>query len=128
MIVVGTDAPQPGETRVVIVDRRGFDRLALEVLCEHAGRVTVAASVATVPEAVRPLEPGGAVVLIGRQLLLADGRASISRLRAAGASRVILVGTGDRDRLEVEAMRIGADGVLARDADTVSQRRVLQDT
>lgn len=110
----------------MIVDRRDFDRLALDVLCQQTPGVSVAASVASVPEAARVLRGGGAVVLIGRQLLRVDGPASVARLRAAGAARVILVGTGDHARLSAEAVRVDADGVLERDGDGASQARVLR--
>lgn len=114
------------ETRVVIVDRRDFDRLALDVLCQQTPGVTVAASVASVWDAVHVLRGGDAVVLIGRQLVRFEGPALVSRLRAAGAQRVILVGTGDHGQLLAEAMRVGADGVLERDGDAASQARVLR--
>src|SRR5436305_4658530 len=118
-------APADDDTRVVIADAREFDRLALEILCEDTGHVTVSASVGSVSDAVRALRRGAAVVLIGRRLLQAEGPASISRIRTAGAARVILVGTGDHGRLGIEALRVGADGVLARDGDDVSPARVL---
>jgi DNA-binding NarL/FixJ family response regulator len=114
------------ETRVVIVDRRDFDRLALDVLCQQTPGVSVSATVATVPEAARVLRGGGAVVLIGRQLLRVDGPAAVSRLRAAGAERVILVGTGNHGRLGPEAVRLGVDAVLERDGDAASQAAVLR--
>ena len=109
-----------------IVDRRDFDRLALEILCEQTPGVAVSASVASVAEAERALGRLRAVVLVGRQVLLADGPEVAARLRAAGAERFILVGTGDRDRLRVEAMRVDADGFLKRDGDGISQAWVLQ--
>jgi DNA-binding NarL/FixJ family response regulator len=111
---------------VVIVDRRDFDRLALEALCQDTAGVVVAASVASVSEAVRVLAGPGAVVLIGRQLLRVNGPASVSRLRVAGAERVILVGTGDHGRLGPEAVRLGVDGVLERDGDAATQARVVR--
>ena len=114
------------ETRVVIVDRRDFDRLALDVLCQQTPGVVVSASVGSVSEAVRVLAGGSAAVLIGRQLLEADGPAPVSRLRAAGAERVILVGTGDHGRLAAEAVRVGADGALERDGGVASQAGVLR--
>jgi DNA-binding NarL/FixJ family response regulator len=114
------------ETRVVIADRRDFDRLALDVLCQQTPGVSVAASVASVPEAARVLRGGAAVVLVGRQLLRVDGPAAVSRLRAAGAERVILVGTGNHDRLDPEAVRLGMDAVLERDGDAASQAATLR--
>ena len=57
---------------------------------------------------------------------MAYGPGATARLRAAGAVRVILVGTGDRDQLRVEAMRVDADGFVKRDGDGLSQSRVLQ--
>jgi DNA-binding NarL/FixJ family response regulator len=114
------------ETRVVIVDRRDFDRLALDVLCQQTTGVLVSASLGSVTDAVRVLRGGGAVVVIGRQLLRVDGPASVARLRAAGAQRVILVGTGDHGGLPAEAVRVDADGVLERDGDAESQARVLR--
>ena len=111
---------------MVIVDRRDFDRLALEILCEQTPGVAVSGSVASVAEAVDALGRVPAAVLVGRQVLLADGPEVAARLRAAGAERVILVGTGDRDRLRVEAMRLDADGFLKRDGDGISQGRVLR--
>jgi len=113
------------ETRVVIVDRRDFDRLALDVLCQLTPGVIVSGSVATVTDAVRVLEGASEVVLIGRQLLRVDGPAAVSRLRAAGAGRVILVGT-DHGGLPAEAVRVDADGVLERDGDGDAQARVLR--
>ena len=112
--------------RVLIVDRRDFDRLALDVLCQQTPGVTVSASVASVSEAARVLRAGGAVVLVGRQLLGADGPAAVSRLRAAGAERVILVGTGNQGRLRPEAVRLGVDGILERDGDLLSQSAALR--
>lgn len=114
------------ETPIVIVDRRDFDRLALDVLCQHTPGVIVSASVPSVTDAVRVLGGRRAVVLIGRQLLRVDGPGSVARLRAAGARRVILVGTGAHNGLRAEAVRVDADGVLARDGDTSSQARVLR--
>jgi len=115
------------DTPVVIVDRRGFDRLALDLLCQQTPGVGVAASVASVTDAVGVLGGGGpVVVLVGRQLLRVDGPDSVARLRAAGAGRVILVGTGDHGGLRAEAVRVDADGVLERDGDTVSQAAVLR--
>jgi DNA-binding NarL/FixJ family response regulator len=111
-------------TRVLIVDRRDFDRLALDVLCQQTPGVIVSASVASVEDAVRALGGGGAVVLMGRQLLRVDGPASVARLRAAGAGRVILVGT-DHGGLRGEAVRVDADGVLERDGDGASLAHVL---
>ena len=113
------------ETRVVIVDRRDFDRLALLVLCQQTPGVTVSASVPSVTDGVRALGSEDAVVLIGRQVLRGDGPDSVARLRAAGAGRVILVGTGAPDRLRAEAVRVDADGVLERDGDGASLARVL---
>jgi DNA-binding NarL/FixJ family response regulator len=114
------------DTRVVIVDRRDFDRLALDILCQQTSGVTVAASVASVSEAARVLRGGGAVVLIGRRLLRVDGPAAVSRLRAAGAERVVLVGTGDHGLLSAEAVRVDADGVLERDGDGAAQSYALR--
>ncbi len=114
------------DTRVAIVDRRDFDRLALEILCQQTPGVTVSASLASVSDAVPALGRLPAVVLVGRQALLADGSEAAARLRAAGAVRVIVVGTGNRDQLRVEAMRVGADGFLKRDGDGISQARVMQ--
>ena len=115
------------DTPVLIVDRRGFDRLALDLLCQQTPGVGVAASVASVTDAVGVLGGGGpVVVLVGRQLLRVDGPDSVARLRAAGAGRVILVGTGDHGGLRAEAVRVDADGVLERDGDTVSQAAVLR--
>ena len=114
------------DTRVVIVDRRDFDRLALDVLCQQTPGVTVSASVPSVADGVRALGSEHAVVLIGRQLLRVDGPESVARLRASGASRVILVGTGALDGLRAEAVRVDADGVLERDGDGASLTRVLQ--
>jgi DNA-binding NarL/FixJ family response regulator len=114
------------DIRVVIADRRDFDRLALDVLCQQTPGVTVSASVANVPEAARVLRGGGAVVLIGRQLLRVDGPAAVSRLRAAGAERVIMVGTGNHGRLGPEAVRLGVDAILERDGDPASQAAVLR--
>ena len=108
--------PPPNEgTQVVILDRRPFDRFALEILCEQTPGITVAASVGNVSEATRALGGPGTVVLAGRQALLVDGPEPAARLRAAGAVRVIMVGTGDRDWVRVEAMRVNADGFLMRD-------------
>ena len=115
-----------GETRVVIVDRRDFDRFALDLLCQQIPGVGVAASVASVTDAVGVLGGGAPVVLVGRQLLRVDGPDSVARLRAAGAGRVILVGTGDHRGLRAEAVRVDADGVLERDGDTASQAAVLR--
>jgi DNA-binding NarL/FixJ family response regulator len=114
------------ETHVVIVDRRDFDRLALDLLCQGTPGVRVAASVASVRDAVRVLRAGEAVVLVGRQLLLFAGPALVSRLRAAGAQRVILVGTSHDERLQAEAVRVGADAVYTRDGDPASQTLVLR--
>jgi DNA-binding NarL/FixJ family response regulator len=114
------------DTRVAIVDRRDFDRLALEILCGQTSGITVSASVASVSEAVGALKRIPAVALVGRQALLAYGPEATARLRAAGAERVILVGTGDRDQLRVEAMRVDADGFVKRDGDDLSQTRVLR--
>jgi DNA-binding NarL/FixJ family response regulator len=114
------------ETRVVIADRRDFDRLALDVLCQQTPGVSVSASVATVPEAARVLRGGGAVVVIGRDLLRVDGPAAVSQLRAAGAERVILVGTGNRGRLGPEAVRLGVDAILERDGDAASHAATLR--
>jgi DNA-binding NarL/FixJ family response regulator len=119
--VIGVD-----ETRVVIVDRRDFDRLALDVLCQQTAGVTVSASVASVAEAARVLRAGGAIVLIGRQLLRVDGPAAVSQLRAAGAERVVVVGTSNRGRLSAEAVRVDADGVLERDGDGAAQAYALR--
>jgi DNA-binding NarL/FixJ family response regulator len=113
------------ETPVVIVDRRGFDRLALDVLCRHTPGVRVSASVPSVTDAVHGLERAAGVVLIGRQLLRVDGPDSVARLRAAGARRVILVGTGTPDALRGEAVRVDADGVLEREGDGAGLARVL---
>ena len=113
------------ETRVVIIDRRDFDRLALDVLCRHTPGVMVSASVPSVTDAVHGLESQDGVVLIGRQMLRADGPDSVARLRAAGARRVILVGTGTPDALRGEAVRVDADGVLEREGDGASLARVV---
>lgn len=113
-------------THIVIVDRRDFDRLALEHLCRQTPGVDVAASVASVTDAVGALGRGDAVVLIGRQLLRVDGPDSIARLRTAGARRVIVVGTGNHGGLRAEAVRVDADGVLERDGDAASQTAVLR--
>jgi DNA-binding NarL/FixJ family response regulator len=114
------------ETRVVIADRRDFDRLALDVLCQQTPGVTVSASVASLSEAARVLRGGGAVVLVGRQLLRVGGPAAVSQLRAAGAERVILVGTGNHGRLRPEAVRLGVDGILERDGDAGPQAAALR--
>ena len=111
----GSEGLSAEGTRVVILDRRGFDRFALEILCEQTPGITVSASVATVSEAVRAVGRPGAVVLAGRQALVVDGPEPAARLRAAGAERVIMVGTGDRGWVRVEAMRVNADGFLMRD-------------
>jgi DNA-binding NarL/FixJ family response regulator len=113
------------ETRVVIVDHRDFDRLALDVLCQQTPGVIVSASVPSVTDGVCALGREHAVVLIGRQLLRVDGPDSVARLRAAGASRVILVGTRTTDGLRAEAVRVDADGVLERDGDGTSLADVL---
>lgn len=110
----------------MIVDRRDFDRLALDLLCQQTPGVVVAASVGSVSEAVRVLAAGGAVVVIGRSLLRVDGPASVVHLREAGAERVILVGTDDHGRLGAEAVRVGADSVLERDGDAASQSAALR--
>jgi hypothetical protein len=125
MIVLGAGAPHLDVTRVVILDRRGFDRFALEILCEQAPGVTVAASVANVSEAVGVLARAGAVVLAGRQALLVEGPEPTARLRAAGAERVIMVGTGDRDWIRAEAIRVDADGFLVRNGDGILQAWIL---
>ena len=75
------------DTRVAIVDRRDFDRLALEILCQQTPGVTVSASLASVSDAVPALGRLPAVVLVGRQALLADGSEAAARLRAAGAEQ-----------------------------------------
>jgi DNA-binding NarL/FixJ family response regulator len=120
-------APLAGRlTPVVIADRRDFDRLALELLCAQRTDVVVAASVATVTDAVQALAALRAgTVLVGHQLALVDGVESVRRLRAAGAARVVLVGTGEPERLRREALRIDADGVLQRDGDPVAQLGTL---
>lgn len=113
-------------TSVVIADRRDFDRLALEILCQHHPDVTVVASVSTIPDAVLALariERG--VVLVGRQLLSTSGPRSVARLREAGAVRVVLVGTGEPNQGQLEAMRVGADGALQRDGEATAQLGVL---
>ena len=46
--------PTHGRTPVVILDRRPFDRLALETLCEQTPGVTVAATAANMSEGRRP--------------------------------------------------------------------------
>jgi hypothetical protein len=117
MIVVGTaNRPPPHDgTQVVILDRRPFDRFALEILCEQTPGITVTASVGNVSEAIGALGRPGTVVVAGRQALLVDGPDPAARLRAAGAARVIMVGTGDRDWVRVEAMRVNADGFLTRE-------------
>jgi DNA-binding NarL/FixJ family response regulator len=113
-------------TPVVIADRRDFDRLALELLCAQRTDVVVAASVATVTDAVKALaELRAGTVLIGHQLVFVDGVETVRRVRAAGAARVVLVGTGEADRLRREGLRIGADGVLQRDGDPVAQLGTL---
>jgi DNA-binding NarL/FixJ family response regulator len=114
------------EMRIVIVDRRDFDRLALDLLCQQTPGVMVTASVPSVPEAARVLRGGGAVVLVGGQLLRVDGPAAVSQLRAAGAERVIMVGTGNHGRLGPEAIRLGVDAILERDGDPASQAGVLR--
>lgn len=114
------------EMHVVIADRRDFDRLALDVLCQQTPGVTVVASVASVADASCVLRGGGAVALVGRQLLRVDGAAAVSRLRAAGAERVIMVGTGNHGGLAVEAVRLGVDAILERDGDPTSQAAVLR--
>jgi DNA-binding NarL/FixJ family response regulator len=124
MTLVGDNGLE--ETHVVIVDRRPFDRLALDLLCQGTPGVRVAASVASVWDAVRILRGGEAVVLVGRQLLLLAGPALVSTLRAAGAQRVIVVGTSHDDRLRAEAVRVGADAACTRDGDPASQARVLR--
>lgn len=113
-------------TSVIIADRRDFDRLALEMLCQHHPDVTVVASVSTIAEAVRALariERG--VVLVGRQLLATNGPRSIARLREAGAARIVLVGTGEPNQGQLEAIRVGADGALQRDGEATAQLGVL---
>lgn len=113
-------------TSVVIADRRDFDRLALEMLCQHLPDVTVVASVSTIPDAVLALariERG--VVLVGRQLLSSSGPTSVARLREAGAVRIVLVSTGEPNQGQLEAIRVGADGALQRDGDTTAQLAVL---
>jgi DNA-binding NarL/FixJ family response regulator len=113
-------------TEVVILDRRPFDRFALEILCEQTPGITVAASVGNVSAATRALGSPGTVVLAGRQALLVDGPEPAARLRAAGAARVIMVGTGDRDWVRVEAMRMNADGFLMRDGGCALEEGTLR--
>jgi DNA-binding NarL/FixJ family response regulator len=113
-------------TPVVIADRRGFDRLALEVLCQHSPGFEVAASVDDISAALSALgEIRSGTVLVGSQLLRRDGRSAIARLRSAGASRILLVSTGEADHLLTDALRVDADGVLKRDGDVESQLDAL---
>ena len=82
----------------------------------------VFASVSEIGEAERAIGGhGDVVVLVGRQLLRAAGPEVVVRLRRSGAARVIVVGTGDPERLRLEAMRVGADGVFQRDGEPQSQ-------
>lgn len=112
---------------VVIADRRDFDRLALELLCDQLPQVVVAASASTVADALRALaRVEAAVVLVGGQLVRTDGPHAVSCLRAAGAIRIVLVGTADGDQLRLEAMRVGADGVLHRDGEALALLGVLR--
>lgn len=111
---------------MVIVDRRDFDRFALELLCAQQPDLAVVASVATIDDAALALAGLPAcTVLLGRQLVIAGGDESVNRLRTAGAARIILVGTGNPERLRTEALRMGADGVLQRDGDTLAQLSTL---
>jgi len=113
-------------TPVVIADRRGFDRLALELLCLGRPDVVVVASVPTIAEAVPALAGlRDGTALIGIQLVLVDGGEAVARLRGAGATRIVVVGTGEADRLRRAALRIGADDVLQRDGDTPTQLGTL---
>ena len=113
-------------TSVVIADRRDFDRLALEMLCQHHPDLAVVASVSTIPDAIRALgrvEHG--LVLVGRQLLATNGPRAVARLREAGAARIVLVGTGEPNQGQLEAIRVGADGALQRDGEATAQLEVL---
>jgi DNA-binding NarL/FixJ family response regulator len=113
--------------QVVILDRRTFDRLALQVFCLDQPGMAVAASVDDIADAAAALaRMDGAILLVGRQVVRAADLGVVGRLRRAGAYRVLLVGTGDPDRLRLEAMRVDADGVLQRDGDLVAQAAALR--
>jgi DNA-binding NarL/FixJ family response regulator len=113
--------------QVVILDRRMFDRLALQVLCLDQPQLAVAASVDDVAAAVAVVaRSDGTIVLVGRQVVRTAGDGVITRLRRAGAERVLLVGTGDPERLRLEAMRMDADGILQRDGEPAAQARALR--
>ena len=90
---------------MVIVDRRDLNRLALE-FCASKPPVTGVGKRRERVGGSACARPAPRVVLVGRQALLAYGPEATARLRPAGAERVILVGTGNRDQIRVEAMRV----------------------
>jgi DNA-binding NarL/FixJ family response regulator len=120
--------PKRKVVNIVILDRRAFDRLALRALCEGHADFRVVATAADIDEGERILTncQGEAIVLVGRLLIPDEGPEKVARLRSANpTARIILVGTGDEDRLRIEAVRVEADGFLRRDGDANDQLEAI---
>ncbi|MDX6593156.1 MAG: hypothetical protein QOJ13_2352 [Gaiellales bacterium] len=109
---------------VVIVDSRGFDRLALSLLCREDPALRVVAMAEDLQAACHALSvrKGEAVALVGDRLLRDAGAMVVGSLRLCGGDvRVLMVGVGEEEEMRREATRLGVDGVLQRDGDSVTQ-------
>lgn len=114
---------------VVIIDSRVFDRSALNRLCDEDPALRVLAVVEDPRAACLALRrcQGEAVVLMGQGLLREAGAPAVAALRRLGDDpRVVMVGVGDPNDLRLEAIRLGADGVLQRDGDGETQLAAIR--
>ncbi|HEY0387884.1 MAG TPA: hypothetical protein VGC71_05560 [Gaiellales bacterium] len=104
--------------RVVICDRRQFDRAALRALCSHDANLHVVGDTPHTAELPELLAGHGrAVLLIGRSTVREEGAALLGRVRAGHPGvRIVLVGVSGEAAAEA-----GADGFLARDGELADQ-------
>lgn len=114
---------------VVIVDSRIFDRSALSLLCGEDPSLRVIAMVEDAQRARNALarSQGNVVVLVGQGLLRGAGAPIVAALRCSTHNlRVVMVGIGEPNDLKLEAIRLGADGVLQRDGEAATQLAAIR--
>jgi DNA-binding NarL/FixJ family response regulator len=117
--MLDTEPASPQETRVIrvaIADDHSLVRQGLRRYLDTAGDIDVVGEASNGEEAVRlAATTAPDVVLMDVRMPVLDGVQATRRIRARGATRVLMLTTFDLDEHVVDAVRAGASGFLLKD-------------
>ena len=124
----GQDAPTR-PIRLVLADDEAMLRRGLRVLLEAGGTIEVVAEAGDGNELISAVQAHGPdVVLIDIQMPGKDGLAALNTLRSmADPPATAMLTTFDLDDYVAEALRLGANGFLLKDAEPAVLGRAVRD-